>query len=146
MRALPTAFMALAPVGLILALAVASPVAARHERVTATKQCIPLQSIRDESADADDRLIFHTKGGSAFRNRLPEPCENLRRINTIDRLKLSAVGDVQLCAGDTVQVVDHHGSILGAFGGDDANARKISCKLGEFEPISEMSLTEELRR
>ncbi len=145
MRALSLVPVAIAPLALILAATATAPADARHERVGATRQCINLSSIRDETAESDDRLIFHTKGGGAFRNRLPEPCENLRRINNIDKLKISAVGDVELCAGDKVQVVDHDGSILGAFGGGDTT-REISCKLGEFEPISEMSLTEELRR
>lgn len=145
MRAHHFAPLALMPLALILALSSTSPAGARRERIASTRQCIPLHSIRDETAESDSRLIFHVSGGAAFRNRLPEPCEDLLRINNVDKLKLSAVGDVELCEGDAVQIVHHDGSLLGAIGAGGPT-REISCKLGRFEPISEMSLTEELRR
>ncbi|WP_037537338.1 hypothetical protein [Sphingomonas sp. PR090111-T3T-6A] len=145
MRAHHFAPLALVPLALVLALSSTSPAGARREHIAATRQCIPIHSIRDETAESDSRLIFHVSGGGAFRNHLPEPCEDLLRINNVDKLKLSAVGDVELCEGDNVQVIHHDGSLLGAIGAGGPT-REVSCKLGQFEPISEMSLTEELRR
>lgn len=140
MRALPIAALALT-----LAMAATAPVGARHERTpSGTRQCITLHSIRDETAEADDRLIFHTGGGSAWRNRLPETCENLRRINNVNKLELRSTNGEELCEGDTVEMVDHDGSLLGIV--DGGPAQKISCKLGQFEPISEMTLPENIRR
>ncbi len=140
MRALP-----LASLALTLALAVTTNAGARHERKpAATRQCISLHGIRDETAESDDRLIFHSGGGAAYRNHLPEPCENLRRVNNVNKLRLHSTNGDELCAGDSVEMVDHDGVALGLIGGGPAQT--ISCKLGQFEPISEMSLTEELRR
>jgi hypothetical protein len=140
MRAFP-----LVSLALTLALALPLPAGAREERVPrGARQCIPLHEIRDESAETGSKLIFHGGGGSAWRNHLPEPCEELLRINNLDKLKLQHVRGDQLCAGDTVEVIDHDGDVFSVFGGGETRA--ISCKLGLFEPISEMSLTEEIRR
>ncbi len=140
MRALP-----LTTLALTLALAATAPAGARHERVPSnTHQCISLHAIRDETAESDSRLIFHSGGGSAWRNRLPQECENLRRINNVNKLKLRSTNGEDLCEGDTVEMVDHDGSFLGVV--DGGPAQTISCKLGQFEPISEMTLPEDLRR
>lgn len=140
MRALP-----LATLALTLALTAVAPAGARHERVAAgTRQCISLHSVRDETAESDSRLIFHSGGGGAWRNRLPEECENLRRINNVNKLKLRSTNGEELCEGDSVEMVDHDGSFLGIV--NDGPAQTISCKLGQFEPISEMSLPEDIRR
>jgi hypothetical protein len=134
-----------ASLALLLVIGTAGSALARKERAPAnTHQCISLKLIRDETAEADDRLIFHTGGGQAWRNRLPEPCENLRRINNVDKVKLNPTNIDQLCAGDSVQVIAHDNSLLGVVGAGDTH--EVTCKLGEFEPLSEMSLTEELRR
>ncbi|HLZ78132.1 MAG TPA: hypothetical protein VKQ09_02235 [Sphingomonas sp.] len=140
MRALP-----LATLALTLALAATAPAGARHERLSSgTRQCISLHAIRDETAETDDRLIFHGGGGTAWRNRLPQECENLRRINNLNKLKLRSTNGEELCEGDTVEMVDHDGVALGLIGGGPAQT--ISCKLGQFEPISEMTLPENIRR
>lgn len=141
MRALP-----LATLALTLALAANTTADARHER-TPTKglrQCISLHGIRDESAETDQKLIFHSNGGAAYRNYLPEPCDNLRRVNNVNKLKLHSTNGEDLCEGDTVSMTDHDGDVLGLINGGPAQT--ISCKLGQFEPISEMTLSEELRR
>jgi hypothetical protein len=130
---------------LLLAIGVAVPAGARHDSAPKNgRQCIGLNLIRDETAEADNRLIFHSGGGQAWRNYLPEPCENLRRINDTDKLKLRPTSIDQLCAGDSVEVLAHDSSLLGVIGAGDTH--EVTCKLGVFEPTSEMSLTEELRR
>ena len=139
MRALPFASLAL-----MLALAATMPATARKEREPShTKQCISLHGIRDETAENDQRLIFHSGGGAAYRNRLPEPCDNLRRINDSGKLKLHSTNGEELCEGDTFEMVDKNGSLFGLLG-DPTQTQ--SCKLGRFEPMSEMTLPEDLRR
>jgi len=140
MRALP-----LAALALMSALTTTVPAGAREERLApGSRECISLHAIRDETAEADDRLIFHTGGGKAWRNRLPEPCEGLRSINSLGKLKLNSTNGEQMCVGDSVQVTGRSGKLLGLLGGDKGSG--ASCKLGQFEPLSEMSLPEDLRR
>ncbi len=135
------------PAGLLLLLTLAASAHARSRPAMApdnARQCINRHAIRDQSAESDSKLIFHTGGGKAWRNYLPEPCENLRRINNVDKIKLRSADPDQLCVGDTVEVLDHDGSLLGTLGVGDTQT--ISCRLGQFEPVSEMSLSEEFRR
>jgi hypothetical protein len=108
------------------------------------RACIKLRSIRDESAEDDQHLLLHVGGGRVYRNTLAKPCDDLRSINSIGKLRLQPKGDEELCAGDTVLVSGT--GIFGAVGLGDSNDDTRSCKLGEFEATSEMSLTEELRR
>jgi hypothetical protein len=103
------------------------------------KDCIPRHAIRAESAESETSLIFHTSGGRAYRNTLPEPCDGLKSVNNTSNLGIDAKDPDMLCAGDLVWLEGN--KIFGA--SDDDNTR---CKLGTFEPITEMSLTENLRR
>lgn len=134
MRALPLTMLLLALTAL--------PAQARRERVpdSANKQCINRNAIRDETAESDSRLIFHV-GSRAYRNYLPASCQDLVHINNVGKLRLKSADPDKLCVGDTVEMVDRDG-LLGV-GGDPQTTR---CTLGSFEPISEMSLTEALRR
>jgi hypothetical protein len=134
-----------ATLALLLAIGIAMPAGAKQDHAPKNlRQCIGLGLIRAETAETDNRLIFHSGGGQAWRNYLPEPCDNLRRINDSDKLKLNPVNIDQLCEGDTVQIQAHDSSLLGVVGAGDTH--EVTCKLGGFEPISEMTLTEELRR
>jgi hypothetical protein len=121
----------------------ALPVGARHEIApdSASKQCISRHGIRDESAETDSHLIFHAGGSKAYRNYLPEPCDGLGHINNISRLRLKSADPDKLCQGDTVEILDHDGAL--GIGGDPLTTR---CALGPFEAITEMSLSESLRR
>lgn len=126
---------------LLLAFA-AAPAAARPEQAPyGAKQCINRDAIRDQSAETDSRLIFHMGGGKAYRSYLPQPCDGLGHINNVSKLRLRSARPDRLCQGDTVEVLDHEG-LLGV-GGDPVTTR---CTLGPFEPISEMSLSEFIRR
>lgn len=118
--------------------------AATHDRgvYTGGKQCISLKSIRAKGAESDSLLILHAGGSTAYISHLPQPCPNLMAINNVAHAKLQPRGD-QLCAGDTVLVSDD--SILGAVGVGDKDG-PAACTLGNFEPVSEMTLTEALRR
>ncbi len=109
-----------------------------------TRACINLHAIRDESAEADDKLLFHVGGGRVFRNTLPKPCDDLRSINNLAKLRLQPKGDRELCSGDTVTVSGS--GLLGAVGVGPSSDNDRVCKLGAFEAITEMSLTESLRR
>jgi hypothetical protein len=129
----------------LLALAVAHPAAARTRHIyTGGKECIAIDSIRAKSAEADDRLILHANGSRAYISHLPTPCPNLMSVNNVAHVKLIPRGD-RLCTGDKIQVSDD--SILGAVGlGNDNDGKPATCTLGNFEPVSEMTLEESLRR
>jgi len=138
MRTLP-----LAALALLLTTTATMPAGARHASdLTRGRECIDLGAIRTETAETDDSLIFHAGGDTAYRSQLPASCDHLLRINNVDKLKLHPRGD-RLCRGDTVEVIDHD-SIIGGLAGNGEQA--ITCKLGGFEGISEMSLSEQLRR
>ena len=62
----------------------------------------------------------------------------------MNKLKLHSTNGEDLCEGDTVEMVDHDDGFLGV--GVGGPAQTISCKLGQFEPISEMTLPEDIRR
>jgi hypothetical protein len=94
------------------------------------RQCIPIKSIKAESAETSASLIFHANDGSAYRNRLAAPCDGVMDVK-------------QLCAGDAVWM--QRSGVQSALGmGKDGDQE--TCKLGTFEKISEMSLSEFLRR
>ena len=138
MRTLPPVALAL-----ILTTTATMPAGARHAPDAARgRECISLHQIRTETAESENSLIFHAGGDTAYRNRLPTPCDHLMRINNVDTLKLHPHSD-RLCRGDTVEVIDHD-SVIGGLAGNDSQS--IRCTLGGFEGISEMSLTEHLRR
>jgi hypothetical protein len=125
----------------LLALA-ALPAGARHEETPySAKQCISRHGIRDESAETDSHLIVHVGGSKAYRNYLPTPCDGLGHVNNVSKLRFKSADPDKLCQGDTLELLDHDGSL--GIGGDPITTR---CTLGRFEAISEMSLTEELRR
>jgi hypothetical protein len=105
-----------------------------------TRDCIPRHSIRDETAESQTSRIFHGKGGRAYRNTLPAPCDGLTSLNNLGKLGLRSKDDDLLCAGDLVWLEQK-----GLFSASDGEA-DATCKLGTFEPISEMSLSEFLRR
>jgi hypothetical protein len=128
----------------LLALAFATPpVGARQHDETpySAKQCISSHGIRDESAETDSRLIIHVGGSKAYRNYLPTPCEGLGHINNVSKLRFKSADPDKLCQGDTLQILDHDGPF--GVGGDPQTTR---CTLGRFEGISEMSLSEDMRR
>ena len=134
---------AFAIIAALAALSSSSMGDARHWlKAPAGRECIDLHGIRAETAEADDVLIIHTSGSRAYRNRLPQPCDGLRALNNVATLSWSSSGD-QLCKGDRFQV--GQGIVDSVIGRDDA-PRSTRCTLGSFEPITEMSLTEALRR
>ena len=103
------------------------------------RDCVPRHAIRSETAESETSLIFHANGGRAYRNTLPTPCDGLTKVNDTADLGIESKDPDLLCAGDMVWL--KNSKIFSA--GDDDGAR---CKLGTFEPIGEMSLTENLRR
>jgi len=137
-RALP-----LAAAALVLTMAAGPLGAGLLNHTPKLRQCIAVSHIRSETAETDVSLLFHAEGSRVFRNHLPAPCDRLMLINNINTLKLRPTGE-NLCRGDVVQVIDHGGP-LGLIDGNDGK-QTIDCKLGGFEPTTEMMLTEELRR
>jgi hypothetical protein len=113
----------------------------RDETPYSAKQCISRHGIRDETSESDSRLIIHVGGSKAYRNYLPADCDGLGHINNVSKLRFKSADPDKLCQGDTLEILDHDG-LLGV-GGDPTTTR---CTLGRFEGISEMSLTESLRR
>ncbi len=103
------------------------------------KDCIPRHAIRTESAESETSLIFHANGGRAYRNTLPAACDGLTKVNDFADLALNSKDPDLLCAGDLVWLKN---SKIFSAGDEDSSG----CKLGTFEGISEMSLTENLRR
>ncbi|WP_404711761.1 hypothetical protein [Sphingomonas sp. MMS24-J13] len=107
------------------------------------RQCIPIKSIKAESAETSASLIFHANDGSAYRNRLDAPCDGVMDVNNLGELGLKPKDGKQLCAGDAVWM--QRSGVQSALGmGKDGEQE--TCKLGTFEKISEMSLSEFLRR
>lgn len=113
----------------------------RDETPYSAKQCISRHGIRDETSESDSRLIIHVGGTKAYRNYLPADCDGLGHINNVSKLRFKSADPDKLCQSDTLEILDHDG-LLGV-GGDPTTTR---CTLGRFEGISEMSLTESLRR
>jgi hypothetical protein len=107
---------------------------------SSTKDCIPRHAIRTETAENERSLIFHANGGRAYRNTLPTPCDGLTKINDSSELGINGKDDDLLCAGDLVWLKQK--DLFSASSDGDTT----QCKLGTFEPIGEMSLTENLRR
>jgi hypothetical protein len=105
------------------------------------KDCIPRHAIRAETAGSETSLIFHAKGTQAYRNTLPAPRDRLIGLNSLSELTIRSKDDDLLCAGDLVWL-EQKGLFSAGASNDDASA----CKLGSFEGISEMLLTEFLRR
>lgn len=116
---------------------------ARATKVRGGLQCIPIKSIKAESAENSSSLIFHANDGSAYRNRLDAPCDGLMDVNNLGELGLRPKDGKQLCAGDAVWM--QRSGVQSALGiGKDGD--QATCKLGTFEKITEMSLSEFLRR
>lgn len=103
------------------------------------KDCIPRHAIRTETAESETSLVFHANGGRAYRNTLPTPCDGLTKVNDFADLDINSKDPDLLCAGDLVWLKNN--KVFSA--GDEDSA---GCKLGTFEAIGEMSLTENLRR
>lgn len=127
---------------IILALALAGAADGRGPLDPGLRQCIPIKAIRDETAETANSLILHGPGSRAWRNHMPTPCDGLRSINNVGKLRFHSATPGRLCKGDTVEVTDP--GVLGGLGGGDADVTR--CALGGFEPISEMAVSEELRR
>ncbi|PXA86350.1 hypothetical protein DMC47_34930 [Nostoc sp. 3335mG] len=113
----------------------------RDEAPYSAKQCISRHGIRDETSETDGRLILHVGGSKAYRNYLPTPCDGLGHVNNISKMRFRTADPDKLCQGDTLEILDHDGPF--GVGGDPVTTR---CTLGRFEGISEMSLSENLRR
>jgi hypothetical protein len=127
----------------LMLFAAAAPGLAATERVPrSAKQCISRQAIRGESAETHTHLIFHVGGGKAYRSYLPSPCDDILHVNNISKLRLHTADPDRLCVGDTIELADQ--GVLSSVIDSDVAGQK--CRVGPFEPISEMSLTEELRR
>jgi hypothetical protein len=106
------------------------------------KQCIPLSAIRAKTAESPTSLLLHGPGGRVWRNHLPERCDGLRSVNTLGKIRFKPAQPDRLCKGDTFQL--SASGLLDVVTGDDPDITR--CTLGGFEPTSEMSVTEELRR
>jgi hypothetical protein len=103
------------------------------------KDCIPRHAIRAETAESETSLIIHANGSRAYRNTLPTPCDGLTKVNDTADVAFDSKDPDLLCAGDLVWLKNSK-----IFSSSDDNGAR--CKLGTFEPISEMALTENLRR
>jgi hypothetical protein len=125
----------------LLFMTMAASADARRRPYTGGEDCIDVKSIRAESAETEDRLIFHSGGSQAYINHLPAACGGLLGINNLARLTLQPKSD-RLCVGDKV-IVSGSG-LLSSVGIGDDNA--ANCMLGRFEPVGEMTLSEGFRR
>lgn len=128
----------------LVALAITTLPATARQRDQApysAKQCISRHGIRDETAETDSRLILHVGGSKAYRNYLPEPCDGLGHLNNVSKMRFKTADPDRICQGDAIELLDHDGAF--GVGGDPTTTR---CTLGRFEGISEMSLSENLRR
>jgi hypothetical protein len=102
--------------------------------------CVARRKIKAETAETESSLILHITDGRAIRVTLPRPCDGLLGLNAMAKLQFAG-DDAWVCPGDQASL---EGSSIGAVLGGATDPS--SCRLGGFEAISEMSLTELLRR
>jgi hypothetical protein len=108
----------------LLALLASAPIGAQESGGEGPRRCISLSSI-DRTEIIDNRTIaFYVTGGRIYLNRLDRACRNLGR----DRPFSYETPTGQLCAGDTITVIEDFG--FGVSAGD-------SCGLGAFVPTEE---------
>jgi len=111
---------------------VAQPSALAEDKLIDAEQCVRLTAI-DRTRVVDRRnILFYMKNGDIYRNQLPRECPGLAFEDTfMYRTSLN-----QLCNVDIITVLRNIG-----FGFQPG----ISCGLGMFEPIDELTAEELLR-
>jgi hypothetical protein len=86
------------------------------------QNCIPIQSIRSTNVVDARTIDFQTKGGTTYRNTLPNNCPMLG----FERAFSYVTSQSQLCSVDIITVfVQGNPTLQGA-----------SCGLGKFTPIA----------
>jgi len=93
---------------------------------SAPQECVRTMILRTPEIIDDDTIVFHATRKRHYLNRLPSTCRGLERQGRITYTK-----DSTLCANDWFNLLERSGTGL---------ALGISCRLGEFELISEQQL------
>jgi hypothetical protein len=89
------------------------------------EDCLSLSRINRTVVADDETVLFYLRGGDVYQNILPRRCAGLK-IN--DRFMYSPFSN-RLCDTDTITVLEQFG---GRFD------RGMTCRLGEFHPITEI--------
>lgn len=92
--------------------------------------CIQLNRLMRTEVLDERTIVFHQRGGRAYRNYMPRDCPGLER----ERRFAYRVSAGRLCSTDTVTVLERGGGVSAGF----------TCRLGDFHPITAEEL-EELR-
>ena len=120
-----------AAVSLLVGAGLAQPAVA-EEKLIDKEQCVRLSSIDSTRVVDDQNILFYMKNGDVYRNELPRRCPGLAVEDTfMYRTSLN-----QLCNVDIITVLRSMG-----FGFQPG----ISCGLGMFERIDELTAEELLR-
>jgi len=92
------------------------------------ERCVSVGALRRPEIIDDRHIVFHASSQRMYLNRLPSNCLGLKRAG-----RISYEVSNRLCANDRFNVLDGAGSRL---------RLGISCRLGQFEPITREDLDE----
>lgn len=93
------------------------------------ESCLQLTRISRTRVVDDETVLFYVRGGDVYQNVLPRTCNGLKRN---DRFMYQPFSN-RLCDTDMITVLEQFG---GRFD------RGMTCRLGEFYPISELEAEE----
>jgi hypothetical protein len=123
---------ALATIPLIIAAFSPWQQAQAEDRLIDSEQCVSLRRIDRTRIVDEQNIIFYMKNGDIYRNQLPRRCPGLSERNSfMYRTSLN-----QLCNVDIITVLQNIG-----FGFSPG----MSCGLGMFVPIDELTVQELMR-
>jgi hypothetical protein len=96
------------------------------------EDCLSLTRINRTVVADDETVLFYMRGGDVYQNILPRRCPGLKAN---DRFMYSPFSN-RLCDTDTITVLEQFAGRLD---------RGVTCRLGEFYPITEIEAEELLR-
>jgi hypothetical protein len=97
------------------------------EVLVETRDCIPVNRIRNTDILDDRRIVFYLYGSEMYLNRLPHRCPGLRSADAFSY----DVRTSRLCNVDTISVLENFGGRI---------REGVRCGLGKFETIDEAQL------
>lgn len=107
----------------------APAVASSEEHRSEAEHCLSLKMIDRTDVVSDQGILFYTKSGDIYLNKLPHRCPGLAFEDSF--MYRTSIG--QLCDLDIITVLDDIG--FGLTSG-------VSCGLGQFHPVSEEDVKE----
>lgn len=89
------------------------------------ERCISTNRLEDTKIVDDETVLFYMRNNVIYQNVLPNECRTLKRSGQF----MYELRSSQLCSTDMITVLDRFGPSL---------RRGMTCRLGEFLPISEL--------